>query len=190
MRLADLWEVHRVRKRMVELLASEIEHGIAHLVETMVVAVAERYAIYLATEDVLHQKSRDGALSAGRVDLAPFFLHTRCARLPPPAAEHQLVQIAERPDERILGVRRPQVRMFASVEHNHLSRQIHHLLQRLHLPHQFGADARFLGLVTVRDGIRQQALQLLDFSHVLRSLLHVHATISPLAISASRARAN
>ena len=64
------------------------------------------------------------------------------------------------------------------------------LLQRLNLPHQLGADALFLGLVAVCDGIRQQALQLLDFSHVPRSLLHVHATISLLAISASRARAN
>ena len=64
------------------------------------------------------------------------------------------------------------------------------VLYRLHHLSQFGADALLLGIIAVCDGIRQQALQLLDFRHVLRPLLHVHATISPLAISASRARAN
>lgn len=49
------------------------------------------------------------------------------------------------------------------------------LLQRLLHAHQFGADALLLGLVAVRDGIRQQALQLLDFVIQPRSLFHVHS---------------
>ena len=72
--LAFLGDVQPVFNWMVELLACEIEHGIAHFVEAMEAAVAVRNAIHLAAEDVLREKRRDGALPAGRIGLAPFLL--------------------------------------------------------------------------------------------------------------------
>ena len=96
MRLAALREVHRVRKGMVELLAGQVEHGIAYSIETMVVAIAVRHAIHLAPEDVLNKKCRDGTLPAGWVGRAPFLLHTRRARLAPPEQVEGTVPIGEK----------------------------------------------------------------------------------------------
>ena len=64
-----------VQPSIPELLAGQVEDAALHLVEAVEAAVPQGHAVHLPAVDVLHQKSRDGALAQGFVLRRPVLPH-------------------------------------------------------------------------------------------------------------------
>ena len=88
-----------VQPGLSELLACEVEHAAIHLIEAMIIAVLQGYAVHLSPVNVLDQEGCNRALAQGSVCLRPILPHPRRAGFGAPAFGQQVIVIARRQAE-------------------------------------------------------------------------------------------